>query len=675
MDTKEFLVKSIFFEKDKSYSNVYLLDKAIELSQLIKNQYNIDVPYGKIYNIIFCYNNDIIASKDEYIKELSTLCNISFDDLLNYRMLNNDLNSNENHVNDNISGTIHQSLFSNRAVNKITSKTTKTNAQKLGNVNSNATSVLSTVSFSNSPIKSKKEEDIEYLEIDDKVIIEDLNENNVKEEKEVIEEKEELQSEELKDKTDELKTSLVEEVEEKEEKLETPVVVQETITKEDKVEVVEEPIYNEIKEETPVEEEKVTNPLTDKVEQLKNTTRKLIDKTINIDIGTFESLSLTYSNMEETLQNSKIVANNYVRKVYNRYSNDIEKDVAEINKMIHDIGAEIIEAMRRVEIIDDSIVYESSDSFDNIKGILSLYRTTGSKIKLADASFFDKCPNATIKGNKVTYSNFTYDLKTNILTNNKKGSNQLKMHVKYYVPTNINNVSSLNTITCLGGESNKSLEMIVNNNTASNSIVIFPTKKAAKGCYTRDMTKNDYDVALSTVFIKGAINQSKSARNTIIGGSSGGASALRIAAADEAYDTVICVNNALLVRDKNAIKGTKEQFTSLDELSGLNGKTVYFISSRSDPNMDMCASGNSGWTQASRLERSYLYTGLELLVNNCPDSQVYMITNRDSSAFSKINAPNYHYSPNYWTECFGSGNNYAAHGTYSKIIGDFLGKV
>ena len=50
------------------------------------------------------------------------------------------------------------------------------------------------------------------------------------------------------------------------------------------------------------------------------------------------------------------------------------------------------------------------------------------------------------------------------------------------------------------------------------------------------------------------------------------------------------------------------------------------------------------------LRNGFVYTGLKLITENCPDSEVYFVTNNENNIFGDINASNYHFSNRLWNE-------------------------
>jgi len=403
------------------------------------------------------------------------------------------------------------------------------------------------------------------------------------------------------------------------------------------------------------------------------------NQVIDIDEDVIRKVASMYNELYTDFSSKKIKADGYVLSLYGTYVGDISSEEEKCSQLFSDIGKEIINSLNRIGTIDESIA-EDFDGEYNFNDVISLLSSipNGSKMKKADKDFFEQCPNAVIKeykdesGNKqfkVTCDGYEYDSKSSKLTL----PNGKKVTVKYYVPSDCNDVSSLNTFTALSGAGESSVEGYPDiKNAASNSIVIIPSKPHGQEDSSFYSIKDE--VVGTTVFANKIAGQKKECQNIIAGCSAGGCSSLKIAAdSKDTYDTVVCINNAALVGGVNANKGTKEQFDGLDSLRKLDGKNIYFISTKSDPNLDHCATSGSGWAECNNVSKSYLYTGVELVVENCPNSQVYLITNSDYKGFNNIKNTNgnYHYSSNYWNSLFGK-RNYASHAEYKNVIYDLI---
>ena len=136
----------------------------------------------------------------------------------------------------------------------------------------------------------------------------------------------------------------------------------------------------------------------------------------------------------------------------------------------------------------------------------------------------------------------------------------------------------------------------------------------------------------------------KKCHNSIGGDSIYGAHSLKIAAnSGDLYDTVYCVDNAAIVDNLNGKAGTKEQFKDLEELSGLNGKNIFFINTSGDDNYSYGVKkkkdkdgneyiydayalvGTKDYVSEEEVKNSFTYTGIELVAETCPDAKIHIL--------------------------------------------------
>lgn len=402
-------------------------------------------------------------------------------------------------------------------------------------------------------------------------------------------------------------------------------------------------------------------------------------KNINVDTDTIEETIKENKNIQEEKALNKIETDGYVSEVFGEYNDIIEKSEQEIEKILEQIGIETINSMERIQMLDSNtadVMRGEGANFNDILDVLSLYKQTGSTIKLADKDFFMQSSNAKITEYKndsgeikyrITCDGYTYDTGNRRLTDSK--GNNIK--VNFYVPTNISDISKLNTVTALCGADEKSVEEYDGiKKVMSNSILIVPSKQDPNDSFT----KYSGGIAASTMFMNKVTNQQSGCHNIITGCSAGGSTALKVAATNgDLYDTIICINNALLVTGLNAKEGVKEQFASIDDLKGLDGKNIFFIQTKDDPNLNHCATDSSGWVECDSVRQSYLYKGIEIATKNLPNAQIFLITNSDFNGFNNIDNSNnnFHYSESFWEQIFGN-KNYAAHAQYKNVLVDLL---
>ena len=170
-------------------------------------------------------------------------------------------------------------------------------------------------------------------------------------------------------------------------------------------------------------------------------------------------------------------------------------------------------------------------------------------------------------------------------------------------------------------------------------------------------------------------------QNIIGGDSVYGTHSLRITAQNpDVYQKVYCVNNAAIVTGENGVKAAKTKFDNLAELKGLNKKDIYFISVTGDSNLYYGAHGGDGWyNYGHNYEKSYLYTGLNLVCKNCPEAKVHMVYN-DTKASGSENKlitllkdlenkySNYSYDSKYWQDF--ADTKYTGHGQGKFLVSE-----
>ena len=231
----------------------------------------------------------------------------------------------------------------------------------------------------------------------------------------------------------------------------------------------------------------------------------------------------------------------------------------------------------------------------------------------------------------------------------------------------------MNTITCLAGQGENDVDSPTGANSfhfdtlGSNSIIVCPSKRGqsaqgvdiGKASYSFMASKVIYSTKFATLFSR----QRPGCQNIIGGCSSGGGSALKIAAqGGDLYDTVFCINYAPLIAGQNdkgkGKNGADDNRLTEAEARALNGKNLIFFSSSSDPNIE----GD---------RNSFMYTGINLLIDYCPDAQIYLATNRRGSTFRDIQGDNYHFlGEDFWRQ-FANGE-YSGHGSYHGMFNDLI---
>lgn len=388
-----------------------------------------------------------------------------------------------------------------------------------------------------------------------------------------------------------------------------------------------------------------------------------IDETFDVYSEIKYEVLPKYRDIGDVFVSNKIIIEN--EEIYREAETLIEIINIESRKIVYEIAKLLdsnIASINEIEELDSEIKDVDLEDFDYNDWEKIKQTIPSSTFKYADESFF-KTPENIIKGKdgKDYYvfqdgdNTYKYCIKDKKFYINDKA---LGGNVYISIPDGISDYSKLNTITMLTGPDEQKKD--VNKN--GNAIVI-----SFSNADTSNYKAPDNIAAITKLVNHAANTDLLKCQNIITGGSRFGARSLKIAASTkDLYQTVICVNNAILVKGENADGSGKEAFGSLEDLQGLNGKNIYFISTRKDSNIYRTI-GNTD-TQVSN---GYLYTGIELAIDNCPDSQIYLIENHGDPAFKELKGPNFHYRPDLWSVVTNdSENKYADHGDYNKILSD-----
>lgn len=381
---------------------------------------------------------------------------------------------------------------------------------------------------------------------------------------------------------------------------------------------------------------------------------------IDVDTEVINDVSKDYGEIENLVSDTKItISNSEIQEAAGDLTSVVEKGKADIEKDLNSLKEQMVESVSAIEYVDEDIEPADIKDFD----FNDIWKYTGklkaSGVKIADKEFFEKC-GYTVDGDTVTVGEYQYNIKNQKFFINGKAIGK----AYFYIPTGASDYSKLNTLTLLCQGSRKQ-----DVGSSSNSIII--ALDNGDSSYLR----NPSNVAGVTKFMNQvAKTDLNKCQNIITGGSRFGARSLKIAAeSGDLYQTVICVNNAAIVKGVNGGNGSaKEVFESLEQLRKLNGKNIYFVSSKDDPNLTMLYKKNSPKGEIARdndVTKCYVYTGINLLIDNCPDSSIYFITNNDDPAFANISSPNYVYGRDLWNQVANS-EDYAIHGTLHNILND-----
>lgn len=275
-----------------------------------------------------------------------------------------------------------------------------------------------------------------------------------------------------------------------------------------------------------------------------------------------------------------------------------------------------------------------------------------SKPVLADLSFFEgACKKHASEGWKIENGvvtmvidgkTCTYDTKRHIYSTGDKNT---EIQTYIYLPSHIveagdySALEKLNTYTYFSTSQNMYVNAI--DKEEINTI----TMKVIK----QDPFNSKYDtVASLTKMANTVANTDLSKCENVIGGDSVyGAHSLKIAASTgNLYKTVYCIDNAAIVTGYNGKAGTKEQFDSIDQLKGLDGKNIYFINTSGDDNYAMGADmsiergrayvpvGSGGNISVEQVKNSFTYSGIDLVAQTCPNAKIHIVYQDQDTAKS-----------------------------------------
>ena len=375
-----------------------------------------------------------------------------------------------------------------------------------------------------------------------------------------------------------------------------------------------------------------------------------------------------------------IKCNGEIKGMYNKEDGDSKKKKCEkkILDSIQDIRILISQTMHALNDVEGGInvksYYKKNPNSNIYKRAKADVKGRLQKINLMTyIRLYGKKKVKNINGKWYLFLNdkYTYNITDSKLTIKGKNKN-VAVGVDFMLPSNHGSLSDMNTVTAFmasfetkGKKGKKTTKTVI-----SNAIVIRPHNANVDGNYVAHTTKFMNEFAKT--------NRSK-CTNTIMGGSKYGAKSIEIAADNSSkakgtkrnlYDRVICTNNAAIVTGINSREGLKKQI-SKDQLKNLDGVDLYFISAANDPNMHK--NKNDNWDDSkSSITNSYLGSGIKTILKNCPNSQVYLISNsprkRELSGLSSSNR--YHYSPDYWDKC-GINQKHTEHG-YGAILDETL---
>ena len=292
-------------------------------------------------------------------------------------------------------------------------------------------------------------------------------------------------------------------------------------------------------------------------------------------------------------------------------------------------------------------------------------RSLNSKAVRADEEFFKNCE---IQGNYAILYIDGRECKYDMKKHRFYVDGKLAFTADIMVPSNASDYSNLNTYTFFSGKGY--MNHILNGKDgeggkgqSTNSVLIQIQKQ---GVWTKFN-----ETGLITKFVNQAANTNLEKCKNVVGGDSMyGTFALRTAANNKGlYDTVYCVNNAIISPDAGNNNGGDKQQMSGEEVTNLDGLDIYFISAAGDPNLDHGKRFHNFSKKGGPFNEAYTYTGIVYLLNKCPNANVHMVYS--SNASSPHNAEmqiykdleqqfdNYEYIPDAWLDF--ANDNYQTH--------------
>ena len=413
-----------------------------------------------------------------------------------------------------------------------------------------------------------------------------------------------------------------------------------------------------------------------------------LDRTIEVESEMKPKYISKYNNIDSDMSSCKINVSNPIVKKYadniisiiNEGNTNITGDINTATTLLQSIG-NIEETDLTIEDFD----FNGWINYDDQMDMYDLVKINGrSEEDIEKAlTFFNQFDNCKIDGMNVYVGDYRYNInERKLYCQGKKNGIPLDLHI----PTKDGKVlqaedySHLNTITVLSGTKSGGSNGEHDINNKSNAIILaLGEGPFSKNALNDQMTSN---VTSATKFVNLLTGTDlDKCQNIIIGGSQFGAKSLRIAAqSGDLYKTVVCVNNAVIVAGENAGKTSKERFANIEELRGLDGKNVYLISTKMDPNLTMDGSQSGGTYDKNKdITTGFVYTGTKLLVDNCPNASIHLITNNEHEEFKYIQGENYYYDDEkVWNGLAGSyveGSSSNDHAQYHNIIRDTIGSV
>ena len=351
---------------------------------------------------------------------------------------------------------------------------------------------------------------------------------------------------------------------------------------------------------------------------------------VEIDTDTTAAATADLQNVESTIESATLDVPPKVQEFAPSLESDAEAAKENVNSEVNELKESIVEAVNAVQEVDDEIPkLDVGKSLQEL--VATAYDVSQNRAAQRATEEFFRNGGATINGNfailNVDGQECKYDMKKHKFYVNGKYA----FDAEFFVPSGVTNYSQCNTYTYFCSSSNDYKDVINKRNT--NSVVLKITKYSEKVHFDKYS-----EVATATKFTNQVAKTDLNNCQNVIGGDSVyGAHSLKIAAkSGDLYQTVYCVDNAALVTDINARRNNKEQFSTIEELKGLDGKNVIFMSASGDDNL-ACHYGNSTMTKCP-YDQSYTYTGVKLLCETCPNAKVSFIYQPTKSYQNQIAA-------------------------------------
>ena len=324
-----------------------------------------------------------------------------------------------------------------------------------------------------------------------------------------------------------------------------------------------------------------------------------------------------------------------------------------------DVNEDGITTPEKVNVSDEKIDIKTKAGFLDISKLTTSWKAKSS-IKKADATFFKGIGYKVDSNGIVSMGSYDYDTTSGKLINRKTGGS---IYVDYYIPKTMisdkDKLSKTNTITCLGTHGESGVGKHEGYGTLgdykSDTILVLPKKNGTK--YGRSYTQELNEVIDSTTFATVFTNQKKGCHNIIGGSSSGGGSALKAAAKSDIYDIAFSINYPPLIPSVTGGKAQPDDRLTESDLNKLNKKTLVFIESGGDDNVN------------------YTERGLRVLSKTNPN--VYYATNGRSSNIGNAHllSSNFwnNFAQNYANSPYGrSGGKYCGHPACRGLMADVI---